>query len=114
MRTEQRLFACLHASGLVGFGMIMTKHVQHAVHDEQRQFVVQTAVVVGGIGSGDREAVCTTSTFFNKIPDGVLEAEERRSHTWIITGMETPADGDREGVPIVWRTEEFRLGGDDQ
>lgn len=68
-------------------------------------------------GSGDRNAPtdveCITTSFENVIPEQVVAAMEAQLDRgierplWQIVGVETPTDGDREGVTQSWRTELF-------
>lgn len=72
-------------------------------------------------GSGERDAHgegsdrCVTFDFQNEIPPPVLSAmrgQLRRGvkrPLWRIVGVETPSDGDREGVSLSWRTETFGI-----
>ena len=53
---QQDALALAHRGGLVRFGMIVAEHVKDAVHDEQRQLVVDAAAVIGRRGRGDRRA----------------------------------------------------------
>ena len=53
---EQRDLAGSHHGCLVGLGVVVPEHVQHAVDDEQRDLVVERAGVVGRVASRDRRA----------------------------------------------------------
>lgn len=57
---------------------------------------------------------CFTRLFENTIPAEVREHSvrwltENKRVAWIITGTETPSDGKREGVSVVWSTEPFEI-----
>lgn len=57
---------------------------------------------------------CLTRLFSNEIPAEVVKLSrewlaEGRRVAWVITGTESPADGAREGVPVVWATEPFEV-----
>lgn len=72
-------------------------------------------------GTGERQAPgegsdrCVTFEFENEIPPQVLaamRAQIRRGidrPLWRIVGVETPTDGDREGVTLSWKTEVFGI-----
>ena len=57
---------------------------------------------------------CEVRSFENEIPDEVDQktrewiSDEIRV-VWSITGVETPVDGSRKGVPITWTTEPFEV-----
>lgn len=68
-----------------------------------------------GSGTSVREEGCESFRFANPIPFEVREAISAQhaagleAPVWRITGTETPVDGDREGVPRVWVTENFEV-----
>src|SRR5688572_12761152 len=49
-RGEMLELATTHANGFAGCRMIVAEHVQHAVNDQQGQFVVERAGVGGCVG----------------------------------------------------------------
>ncbi len=57
---------------------------------------------------------CFTRLYENQIPTQVAADSRRwigegRRVAWIITGTETPSDGDRQGLPVVWSSEPFEI-----
>ena len=57
---------------------------------------------------------CFTRFYENEIPAQVRVESRRwlaegRPVAWVITGTETPSDGRREGVSVVWSTEPFEI-----
>ena len=70
-------------------------------------------------GSGERDAPsdesqrCVTTVYENEIPEQVVAAMAAQlargieRPLWRIVGVETPSDGNREGVTASWRTELF-------
>ncbi len=44
----------LHDQRFLGFGVIVSKQVQHSVHDEERQFGIERARVFGSLVMGNR------------------------------------------------------------
>ena len=53
VQLEQGALAVAHHARLLRFEVIVSEHVQDAVHDEQRQLVVERAGVGGGLLGGD-------------------------------------------------------------
>lgn len=68
-----------------------------------------------GSGTSVREEGCESFRFADPIPIEVREviraqhASGIEAPVWRITGTETPVDGDREGVPRIWVTENFEV-----
>jgi hypothetical protein len=73
------------------------------------------SVIDVGSGVAERTEGCETFTFENPIPVEVREAIEAQhsagivAPVWRMTGIEVPFDGDREGVPRTWVTENFTV-----
>lgn len=73
------------------------------------------ANITVGSATSVRSEGCETFTFQNPIPVEVRHAIEAQhangidAPVWRITGTETPYDGDREGVPRTWVTENFTV-----
>ncbi len=70
----------------------------------------------GGTVSIDPETGrrCLSRLYTNEIPAAVAAQSRRwladgKRVAWIITGTETPTDGNREGVPLVWSSEPFEV-----
>lgn len=68
-----------------------------------------------GSGTSLRERGCESFRFANPIPFEVREviraqhASGIEAPVWRITGTEVPFDGEREGVPRTWVTENFTV-----
>ena len=67
--------------------------------------------IPGGSGVADLKAGCTTKTFINPLPAGVIASAATGPRRWILSGTETPVrpNGKSEGVPRTWRSEEFEV-----
>ena len=44
---EQKHFEFAHISGLLGLSVVVAEHVEHAMHDEEREFIVEGSGVLG-------------------------------------------------------------------
>ncbi len=53
---EQLPFAALHPLRVGRFGVVVLEEVEHAVHDEERELVVEALASAGGVPGGDARA----------------------------------------------------------